>query len=186
MVSADFQIEDDDGGLVLRLSGDWTTAGLGRTSRRLATALKDRRPARLDLDGMGRFDTAGALAIVQATGVLLPASAWASRPEAGRIYAMVERLERESVEPRKRADGFTRSFAKIGRGVEDIGHEAVMSLAFLGRLMVATGAALSNPGRIRWPAWFSQAERAGLDALPIIATTNFFVGAVIAFWARTC
>ena len=152
MVSADFQIEDGEGGLVLHLSGDWTTAGLGRTTRRLATALKDRTPTRLDLNELGRFDTAGALS-----------------------------LERESVEPRKRADAFTRSFAKVGRGIEDIGHEAVMSLAFLGRLMVAAGAALSNPGRIRWPAWFSQAERSGLDALPIIATTNFFVGAVIAF-----
>jgi len=181
MISADFQIEDDEGGLVLHLSGDWTTAGLGRTSRRLAAALQDRIPAHLDLDEMGRFDTAGALSIVQATGSLLPVAVWAARPEAGRIYAMVERLERESVEPARRADGFTRSFAKIGRGVQDIGHEAVMSLAFLGRLIVATGAALSNPGRIRWPAWFSQAERSGLDALPIIATTNFFVGAVIAF-----
>tara|TARA_R110000787_G_scaffold71313_2_gene158808 strand:- start:789 stop:1904 length:1116 start_codon:yes stop_codon:yes gene_type:complete len=181
MISADFQIEHGEAGLVLRLSGDWTTAGLGRASRRLEAALKAQTPTRLELDEMGRFDTAGALSIVKATGSLLPASVWAARPEAGRIYAMVERLERESVEPRKRADGFTRAFAKVGRGVEDIGHEAVMSLAFLGRLMVATGAALASPGRIRWPAWVSQAERAGLDALPIIATTNFFVGAVIAF-----
>ena len=54
-------------------------------------------------------------------------------------------------------------------------------MAFLGRLIVAVGTALRHPGRIRWAAWFSQAERAGLDAIPIVATTNFFIGAVIAF-----
>jgi phospholipid/cholesterol/gamma-HCH transport system permease protein len=53
-------------------------------------------------------------------------------------------------------------------------------MAFLGRLMVAAGSAL-RPGRIRWPAWVSQIERAGLDAIPIVATTNFFIGAVIAY-----
>jgi phospholipid/cholesterol/gamma-HCH transport system permease protein len=181
MARADFQIDDGEAGVVLRLTGDWTTAGLGRITRRLKTALRDRALAALDLSALGRFDTAGALSIVQVTHGSLPDTAWAARPEAGRLYAMVERLERESIDPPKRPDGFVRGFAKIGRGVEDIGHEGVMSLAFLGRLMVATGAALGNPGRIRWPAWFSQAERAGLDALPIIATTNFFVGAVIAF-----
>ncbi|WP_339913661.1 ABC transporter permease [uncultured Brevundimonas sp.] len=181
MANADFQIEDGEAGVVLRLTGDWTTVGLGRITRRLDAAMKDRPLVALDLSELGRFDTAGALSIVQATPASLPGSVWAARPEAGRIYAMVERLERESVEPPKRADAFVRGFAKVGRGVEDIGHEALMSLAFLGRLMVAAGSAVSNPGRIRWPAWFSQAERAGLDALPIIATTNFFVGAVIAF-----
>jgi phospholipid/cholesterol/gamma-HCH transport system permease protein len=53
-------------------------------------------------------------------------------------------------------------------------------MAFFGRLVVAAGSAL-RPGRIRWAAWFSQAERAGLDAIPIVATTNFFIGAVIAY-----
>lgn len=59
--------------------------------------------------------------------------------------------------------------------------EATLSMAFLGRLIVAVGAALRHPGSIRWAAWFSQAERAGLDAIPIIVVTNFFIGAVIAF-----
>jgi phospholipid/cholesterol/gamma-HCH transport system permease protein len=130
---------------------------------------------------MGRFDTAGALAIVQASNCVLPQTAWAQRPEAGRTYAMVERLERESAGPPRLAPGWIRGFAKVGRGVQDIMAEATLSMAFLGRLIVAVGAALRSPGRIRWAAWFSQGERAGLDAIPIIAVTNFFIGAVIAF-----
>jgi phospholipid/cholesterol/gamma-HCH transport system permease protein len=94
---------------------------------------------------------------------------------------MVEKLERTSTKKPKEADPFTRTFAKVGRGVYDIGAETILSFAFLGRLMTAVIAALKHPGRIRWPAWVSQAERAGLDAMPIVVVTNFFIGAVIAF-----
>ena len=135
----------------------------------------------MDLTDLGRFDTAGALAIVQAANCVLPPSAWTQRPEAGRTYAMVEKLERESAGPPASSPGWVRGFAKVGRGVHDILEEATLSMAFLGRLIVAVGTALRHPGRIRWAAWFSQAERAGLDAIPIVATTNFFIGAVIAF-----
>jgi phospholipid/cholesterol/gamma-HCH transport system permease protein len=181
MAAADFQIEDGGPGLTLRLTGDWTATELGRISDRLDEELAERPIGAVDLTDMGRFDTAGALAIVKASNVVLPASAWTQRPEAGRTYAVVERLERESADPPRRSPGWVRTFAKVGLGVMDIVAEATLSLAFLGRLIVATGSALRHPGRIRWAAWFSQAERSGLDAIPIVAVTNFFIGAVIAF-----
>ena len=180
MAAADFQIEDGWPGLTLRLTGDWTATELGRISRRLDDALQERCVESVDLTDLGRFDTAGALAIVQASNCVLPPSAWRQRPEAGRTYAMVEKLERESAGPPRRSPGWVRTFGKVGRGVHDILDEATLSMAFLGRLVVAAGSAL-RPGRIRWAAWFSQAERAGLDAIPIVATTNFFIGSVIAF-----
>lgn len=181
MAKADFQIESEGGGDVLRLTGDWTTGGLGRLSRRLDDALEGRTVASFDLASLGKFDTAGALALVQATHFNVPAGAWASRPEAGRIYAMVEKLERESAPAPRRPDPVTRTFAKIGHGLYDIAGEAMLSMAFLGRLITTTGSAIKHPGRIRWAAWVSQIERSGLDALPIVAVTNFFIGAVIAF-----
>jgi phospholipid/cholesterol/gamma-HCH transport system permease protein len=180
MAAADFQIEDGGPGLTLRLTGDWTATELGRISRRLDEELLERCVDAVDLAELGRFDTAGALAIVQASNCVLPPSAWTQRPEAGRTYAMVEKLERESAGPPRRSPGWVRTFGKVGRGVHDILDEATLSMAFLGRLVVAAGSAL-RPGRIRWAAWFSQAERAGLDAIPIVATTNFFIGSVIAF-----
>lgn len=94
---------------------------------------------------------------------------------------MVEKLERESAGPPPRSPAWIRGFAKVGRGVRDFFDEATLSAAFLGRPVVATGTALKHPSRIRWAAWSGQAERAGLDAIPIVAVTNFFIGAVIAF-----
>ena len=181
MAAADFQIDEGGPGLTLRLTGDWTATELGRVSRRLDEELLERRVEAVDLTELGRFDTAGALAIVKAANCVLPPTAWSQRPEAGRTYALVEKLERESADPPRRSSGWVLGFAKVGRGVDDIWAEATLSMAFLGRLIVAVGAALRHPGAIRWPAWFSQAERSGLDAIPIITVTNFFIGAVIAF-----
>ena len=181
MAKANFQIDEEAGDVILRLSGDWTTRELGRLSGRLEAELEGRSISALDTRDMGRFDTAAAMTLVQATGFNIPAGAWDGRPEAGRIYAMVEALERESAPAPRRSDPITRMFAKVGRGVGDIGAEGMLSLAFLGRLVTATGAALKHPERIRWAAWVSQAERSGLDAIPIVAVTNFFIGAVVAF-----
>lgn len=181
MAGADFEVEQTADGAVLSLTGDWTSMGLGRVYHRLQRALDGQPVARLDISGLGRFDTSGALVLVQTTGGRLPKGAWKTRPETGRVYAMVEKLERDVAEPLPRADLLTRLAARIGRGVYDIGREAWLSMAFFGHLLVAVGTAVSHPGRIRWPAWVSQMDRAGLDALPIIAVTSFFIGAVIAF-----
>jgi len=182
MGTADFEIDDArGGGARLRLTGDWTTMSLGRTATRLTKGLSGRSIKEVDLSGLGRFDTAGALALVQASDCAMPEGAFEQRPEAGRIYAMVETLERQSSDPPPRTNSMMRVFAKIGHGVHDAAAEFLLSMAFLGRLIGATGHAVRHPGDIRWPAWVSQADRAGLDAMPIIAVTNFFIGAVIAF-----
>ena len=182
MSMADFQIEQArGGGAVLKLTGDWTTMSLGRTARRLSDGLSGQTIKSVDLSDLGRFDTAGALVLVQASALTLPMEVWSARPEAGRIYAMVETLERKSQPAPRRQASLTRIFARMGHGVHDAAAEFLLSMAFLGRLMAATGNAVRHPGAIRWPAWVSQAERSGLDALPIIAVTNFFIGAVIAF-----
>ena len=181
MAAADFQIEEGEPGLTLRLTGDWTATELGRITERLDDKLLERCIDAVDLTDLGRFDTAGALAIVQASNCVLPPSAWTQRPEAGRTYAMVEKLERESAGPPPRSPAWIRAFGKVGRGVHDILDEATLSMAFLGRLIAAVGTTLRHPRLIRWAAWFSQADRSGLDAIPIVAVTSFFIGAVVAY-----
>ncbi|MDP3379587.1 MAG: ABC transporter permease [Brevundimonas sp.] len=185
MATADFEIDSQGKGVRLRLVGDWTAAGLsklrGRLGPRLRKELGDAPVTTLDLTDLGRFDTTGALVLSKAVDGALPEGAWEGRPEVGRVYDRVQAVECNEAAPLKRPSALTRSFAKVGRGMYDIGGEALLSMAFLGRLITATGAALRHPGRIRWPAWVSQIERAGLDAIPIVAVTAFFIGAVVAF-----
>ena len=94
---------------------------------------------------------------------------------------MVEDLERHAVDPPRQSDPVTRFFAKVGHGVYDFGAEAWLSFAFLGELLIALGRTLLNPSRIRWAAWVSQTDRSGLDAIPIVLITTFFIGAVVAY-----
>ena len=97
MSQPEYEIQDaTDGAATLRLVGDWTTTTLGRLPRTLNRDLQGRKVADLDTSELGRFDTAGALALVQASNASVPKSAWKARPEAGRIYQMIEALERKS------------------------------------------------------------------------------------------
>ena len=180
--AAGYRIETDGKGqVVLSLLGAWSATGLGHVGTALSEELAGREIARLELAELERFDTAGALALRQAADVSVDEALWAHNPQAGSIYRTVARLEDMTMPPPKRPPGWVRGFGKIGRGVNDFGSEIMASFAFLGRLILACGAALSQPRKIRWAAWVSQMERAGLDAIPIVAITNFFIGAVVAF-----
>ena len=93
MNQAAYEIVDRDGEARLRLTGDWTTTALGRLPTELSRDLEGRDIASIDTSDLGRFDTAGALALVQASSGRLSKSQWKERPEAGRIYHMIELLE---------------------------------------------------------------------------------------------
>jgi phospholipid/cholesterol/gamma-HCH transport system permease protein len=69
---------------------------------------------------------------------------------------------------------------RVGRGLYGVYDDVVATLTFNGNLLVAAGRAIIQPQKIRWAACFSLVERAGLDALPIVAVTTFFIGAVLA------
>lgn len=182
MTPASFRVEEDgQGRSVLVLGGDWSSRTLGRLPRQLKTALAGRRLDAVEIGELGRFDTTGALALVQAHDGPLPKAGWQGRPEASRILDVVEELERHAVEPPRQPDPITRAFVRVGHGVYDFWAEAWLSFAFLGELLISVGRTLLNPIGIRWAAWVSQAERTGLDAIPIVMITNFFIGAVVAF-----
>lgn len=179
---ADYRIDTDDAGRVrLALSGSWSATGLGLIGERLKHELDGRTVESLDLSALERFDTAGALALRQSADVGTTKTLWQARPEAGSIYKTVARLEDMTMPPPQRPPSWVRGFSKVGHGVYDFASEAMASFAFLGRLLVSCLSTLRNPRRIRWAAWVSQMERSGLDAIPIVVITNFFIGAVVAF-----
>ncbi|MEG1452468.1 MAG: ABC transporter permease [Brevundimonas sp.] len=179
---ADYRIDTDDAGHVcLALSGSWSATGLGHIAERLKRELDGRAVESLDLSALGRFDTAGALALRQAADVATTKPMWQARPEAGSIYKTVARLEDMTTPPPKRPPSWVRGFSKVGHGVYDFASESMAAFAFLGRLLVSCLSTMRNPRRIRWAAWVSQMERSGLDAIPIVVVTNFFIGAVVAF-----
>ncbi len=181
MQSADFRIDSTTGGVRLTLFGDWTAVSIGRAAQRLAEEAARKRITALDLDQLGRFDTTGAFALLRAAPDGLPTEQLGAHPEAARILAMVATAElRTRDRPRGKAT-VMRVLEKLGAGVVHAFGEVFLTFAFAGHLVTAVGRTIANPRRIRWAAWFDQGDRAGLDALPIVVTTTFFIGAVVAF-----
>jgi phospholipid/cholesterol/gamma-HCH transport system permease protein len=107
-----------------------------------------------------------------------------ARPESKRLLELVDNAVRVEPVIRHQPQGFHELTIRIGKGVIDLGNEFLDTMAFLGRLLIVSVQALVNlvtaPRKIRWAPIFIQMERAGLDAIPIVAITTFFIGAVVA------
>lgn len=181
MSAADFVVQEGGGGRTLSLTGDWTAVTLGGVGDRLEGALGRRPAERVDVSGLGRIDTSGAYALFVAQAGADAVPGLEARPEAVRLYELVRRgVEAERRPPQRRVSGAQRQLAKIGRGMTRLFGEGYGLLVFIGRLVLTLGRLLARPGRIRFAPLVNQMDRAGLDALPIIATLSFFVGAVVA------
>ncbi|MEI9965799.1 MAG: MlaE family lipid ABC transporter permease subunit [Caulobacteraceae bacterium] len=176
---ASLTIERRDAGSVAVLGGDWTSVSLRGAEERLQEAFHDEPRLGLDIHNIGRCDTAGAYAILEAARDRLPRDQIAARPEIARLLELVQRAKEAEPSPMPVRRPFYEMLTRLGRGVIDVGFDFLDTMAFNGRLIVVTGRVIINPRRIRWAALFSQAERAGLDALPIVAVTTFFIGAVV-------
>jgi phospholipid/cholesterol/gamma-HCH transport system permease protein len=178
--AADFSLSHDNGGTAV-LTGDWTAVGLGNAGQRLNDALHAETSVRLDLTKMGRCDTAGALAILRASEGRVDAKAISAPAGARRLLELVGHALEAEPTPHAPRRSLQDMLEKLGRGLIGLGDDFFATMAFTGHLVAVIGRAMLNPGRIRWAAVFSLAERAGLDAIPIVAVTTFFIGAVVGF-----
>jgi phospholipid/cholesterol/gamma-HCH transport system permease protein len=145
----------------------------------LKSVLATRRPSMVDLRSVGRCDTSGAYAVVRAAGeARVPLEA---RPETQRLLELVSKARETETPPPPKAPLWNRFLVRLGRGLVYLGLEGYETMAFNGRILAALGRVIVNPRRFRWAPFVSVAERAGLDAIPIVAVTTFFIGAVVGF-----
>jgi phospholipid/cholesterol/gamma-HCH transport system permease protein len=177
---ADFQLLQADGGLRAVLTGDWTSRTLGGVGDRLRAALDERKPKIVDLTQVGRIDTSGAFAVIRATDAATSKRALQARPETQRLLDLVAKAsQRPDEPPAPKVSAWTHFLERLGRGLVNLAWEGFETFAFTGRILTATGRLILNPRRFRAAPFVALAERAGLDALPIVAVTSFFIGAVI-------
>ena len=180
---AEFSVQATGERPTVVLSGDWTANKLGDAPARLALVVKEHGDVALDIRKVRRLDTAGAYGLVRAVGHDYDLKTVQARAESERLLELVGaavHVQPVTVRPPR---GFHELTVRIGKGVMNVGYEWVDTLAFLGHLLavvVRTAIYLiTDPKRVRWAAIFSLAERAGLDAIPIVAITSFFIGAVV-------
>ncbi|HEX3886785.1 MAG TPA: ABC transporter permease [Phenylobacterium sp.] len=182
-MSAEFSVRTGGERPTVALVGDWTANNLGDAPARLAEAVTADGPVAVDIRKVRRLDTAGAYALVRALPQDFDLKAVQARPESARLLELVGAAVHVHPVAPARSGRFREFTIRLGKGVMNIGYEWVDTLAFLGHLLVVVARAFvylfTNPKRIRWAAIFALAERAGLDAIPIVAITSFFIGAVV-------
>ena len=181
--AADFYLDRTEQGLVVRLVGDWTAVQLGRAGVRLLHAVHHHEVAAFDLAELGRFDTAGAHALIAAANADAQAPGVAARGDVAHLLTLVRSLPPCSLEAptRRGMPPIKRFLVRTGEGVVAGARQAFLNFAFYGKLLAALSRLAVDPRRLRAAATVDLMERVGLDALPIIMVTNFFIGATIAF-----
>jgi len=178
---AAFSISRDDGGATAVLTGDWTAIGMGDAGQHLREAMHGWTGGHLDLSEIGRCDTAGAYAILRAAEGRIEHSDIKAPRRTARLLELVSHGMRAEPVPHYPAKPIQDMLERLGRGLLGFTAEGADTTAFFGHLLIAAARLIMRPRRMRWAACFNIAERAGLDAIPIVGVTTFFIGAVVAF-----
>ncbi|MDL5051109.1 ABC transporter permease [Oscillatoria amoena NRMC-F 0135] len=71
----------------------------------------------------------------------------------------------------------------VGRSTVSILHELRSYVEYTGQVCVVIVRALAQPGSIRWRDVVTTFEKAGVNALPVVALISFLVGLIISFQA---
>jgi phospholipid/cholesterol/gamma-HCH transport system permease protein len=137
---------------------------------------------RLDLQNLGRFDTSGAFALNQAVSGREVAADFDSRPDVRRLIDLVTAAQPKLARARRpRQTPILHVFSRTGQAVTTIGRQMTSNAVFNGRLVVTLLRSIIDPRRLRIAPIINQMDSTGLNAIPIVATLSFFVGAVVAF-----
>jgi phospholipid/cholesterol/gamma-HCH transport system permease protein len=179
--SADFTVSQAGGTAKASLSGDWTAVAMGDAGQRLRDTLRESQHAALDLSSIGRCDTAGAFAILRAAEGRVETHEIVAPRRTARLLELVHHGLRAEPVPHHVTHSVHALLERLGRGLVGVAVEGYETLAFLGHLLAVVVRVAAHPSRMRWAVCFNIAERAGLDAIPIVAITTFFIGAVVGF-----
>ena len=74
-------------------------------------------------------------------------------------------------------------FIRLGMRVEDVGHEVVRYLAFVGDSVLALFRLLGRRARFRWVDLGMELQIAGVEAIPIITVVGVLLGMILGFVA---
>ncbi len=137
----------------------------------------------LDLSGISYLDTAGALLIQhlhhQARDLDLTLQPRGLAPEFTAILDQVNTTPELPPEP-----GTDMGWVeKTGQSLVLLGRDCADFIHFTGEMTWIAVTSLMPPGRIRWKETLTVAEKAGVNALPIVMLISFIVGLVMAFQA---
>ena len=190
MSKADYSIETaDDGRARLILKGQWVITELHGFAVRLRAQLNKAQHIVVDSSQLETLDTAGALLLRTIVGDRIEGDLFKGQDKFAQVYELTETTSKEGValdkdtgpKPTLWSNPLAGLMVRIGRAMETFWEHFIAQSVFIGHITTLFLLSIVNPRRIRWPALVNIMQRAGLEAIPIVTLTNFFVGAVLAF-----
>ena len=140
--------------------------------------------ARLDLSGVRRVDTVGAVMVDRLVRRLGEAGAKVSVVGLERRFQpLMKEITQgcHEVPPaRHHLNPIAGGLDVIGRTVVNTGKDAMLFLSFIGAVTAAFLRVMLRPQTFRWTSMVFHLERTGLRAVPIVALMTFLIGCIIA------
>lgn len=179
---------DEGGKLVCRLSGNWTTRRVGSVDAemRAIPARKGLRSLVVDISGVGRLDTAGAWLILR----LMTAARdngietrLDGQNEVTKILlgAVGDAADKRNSSPPAPPTNFVIAIlAAIGARVYAMRDDFLAAMNILGATIRGGQMKLGRGHGINMAAIFSQIDRMGVGAIPVVVLMSAIVGAIVA------
>lgn len=174
-------------GGVTRISvgGTWlidTVSGIERKAARMVEDTRGR--VILDLSGVEQIDTAGAWLISRLEVDLAAGGAsveiQGASENAARLLAAVARVGDLAAEPPPRRSMLVQLLERTGRSTANAGADVAQALSILGGVVQGLLRGFARPSRFRLTSIVYHLDRAGLQAVPIIALISLLIGGIIA------
>lgn len=175
----------------LIIQGDWTLehyAELRRLTDTLRTTAASFRE--INLDQLGRLDTAGGQLLVELLGTALLlqlVNQHTSMPEEQRILLtrIAKSTDNETPSPAVHHGALFELLEHTGQATVTFWKHLTDLLGFIGLTLSGLAVNLLRPRNWRITSIIVQIEQTALNAVPIVALLTFMIGAVIAFLGAT-
>ena len=168
------------------LTGVWNLAASRGLEEKAALIVSQGRggpAAVLDMSGIARLDTAGALLLNRARDELTRAGvAVTTEGERSEYQLLLKETElgREAAAPSRPSNPFIDLLADLGESLVNSLHEFLRGVSFLGEFVVALGRTFLQPKLFRGTSLIYQMEVFGFRSIPIIVLINLAVGSIVA------
>jgi phospholipid/cholesterol/gamma-HCH transport system permease protein len=181
-------VEEGDGLHRAVLTGNWTTRRVGDVDAQLRDLEngKEIKKLQIDLNGVGRIDTAGAWLIERLLSAMRRRKVetevtGASNAANVLLQAVGDAARREpDSQPGPRDNVFVRMFAAVGEAVYAVADDVLAALHILGATIRGAQMKIGRGHAVNVAAIITQIDRTGVGAVPVIILMSTVVGAIVA------
>lgn len=172
----------------LHFRGDWTLSVVEAARALVENAWQTLAPAtrvHVELSQVGRLDTAGAMLITDLGRRLAARGAQVSTEGVHEAHAVLidevtAALKTPAPAPATKPNPIRTMLDRLGRSAVDGWLDTIRLLNLLGAVGAGLARAVTRPGALRFTSLVHHIDRAGFQAVPVVALMTFLIGAIIA------